>query len=161
MTMDISGGSPLIQIKARVQAGHAGLRAMLDDLDRQLAARVAGSTEPSARVRLGDSVWNLFLALDEHLEMEERDLLPHLSEAGGRDAVERIRGEHHEQRTVLLAMVDKCDATTRPMEDVIDNVRSLVGSLRKDMDREDLELDKLDLGPLPADRRIETEQRTG
>jgi iron-sulfur cluster repair protein YtfE (RIC family) len=147
MKSHISGASPLIQIKAQVQAGHASLRIMLDDLDRQLSRSESSSMEQSVRAGLSDSVWSLFLALDEHLNMEEHDLLPHLREAGGIAAIERIREEHHEQRTVLLAMVDKCEAAPTPTAKIVADVRSLVESLRKDMDREDLEIDRLAAAP--------------
>jgi iron-sulfur cluster repair protein YtfE (RIC family) len=154
MKTDISGASSLIQIKAQVQAGHADLRLMLDDLDRQLSGSESSSTEQSVRAGLSDAVWSLFLALDAHLNMEEHDLLPHLREAGGVAAIERIREEHHEQRTVLLAMVDKCEAATTPTAKIVADVRLLVESLRKDMDREDLEIDRLAAAPFVSTANV-------
>jgi hypothetical protein len=44
-------------------------------------------------------------------------------------------------------MVDKCEAAPTPTAKIVADVRSLVESLRKDMDREDLEIDRLAAAP--------------
>jgi len=116
---------------------------MLDDLERNLNQLGLGTKEQPEKVDLTDAIWKLFLLLDDHLGMEERDLLPYLLEARGLAVVEHLEQEHHEQRTVLLAMVNECDTGTASNANIIDDARWLIESLRRDMDREDLEFDTL------------------
>jgi hemerythrin HHE cation binding domain-containing protein len=118
MTMDTSGAPPLIQVKARVRADHARIRVVLDGLEHELGRSDFLSKE------LTDAIWKLFLILDDHLGMEERDLLPHLVEAFGPVAIEHLQQEHREQRTVLLAMVNECDGGTTSNENIVDDAIS-------------------------------------
>jgi hypothetical protein len=151
---------PLMQVKARVRAGHALLRAMLDDLERDLDRIDVASVEAPTRKKLADGIWKLFLSLDDHLGMEERDLVPHLLEAGGPKAVEHLQMEHHEQRTVLLAMVHECDATTLTQR-IVDDARWLIGALRKDMDLEDAEFERVAPGTFLSRDGYVTDQCSG
>jgi hypothetical protein len=150
----------LMQVRARVRAGHALLRAMLDDLELELGQLDLGSVEAPTRNKLADAIWKLFLALDDHLGMEERDLVPHLLEAGGPKAVEHLQKEHYEQRTVLLAMVHECDGTKLTAR-VVDDARWLIEALRRDMDREDSEFDKVVPGTFLSHDGYVTDQCSG
>ena len=116
---------------------------MLDDLERKLNGIDPGPSSAGEMKGLTDAIWRLFLVLDDHLGMEERDLVPYLHQAGGQAAIEHLQKEHREQRNVLLAMVNECDACTKPMANICDDARWLIGSLRNDMNREDLEFDKV------------------
>jgi hemerythrin-like domain-containing protein len=155
MTMNTSGAPPLMQVKARVRADHARIRVVLDDLERELGRNDLLSKE------LTDAIWKLFLVLDDHLGMEERDLLPHLVAACGPTAIEHLQREHHEQRTVLLAMVNECDGGTTSNENIVDDAHWLIGSVRRDMDREDIEFDKLAPGTFLSDDGFVAEQCSG
>jgi hemerythrin-like domain-containing protein len=158
MTMDAT--PPLMQVKARVRAGHAQLRAMLDQLERMLAQQ-PGPEEQSATSELTDAIWKLFLVLDDHLGMEERDLLPYLRAAGGPPAVEHLQQEHHEQRTVLLAMVNECDAVSKSTANILDDARWLIGSLRADMDKEDYEFERVAPGTFLSEDGFVADQSSG
>jgi hypothetical protein len=129
------------QVKARARLDHMRLRDLLDTLEGSLQGPNGSNESPTCS--LTDAVWRLFLALDDHLHMEERDLVPYLRETRGTAAVERLQQEHHGQRTALLAMVDECDKRTKSNADLADDARWLIESLRKDMDREDVEFERL------------------
>jgi hypothetical protein len=153
--MDTLAAPPLMQVKARVRADHARIRVVLNDLEQEL-----GRNELLPR-ELADAIWNLFLVLDDHLGMEERDLLPHLVEACGPAAIGHLQQEHHEQRTILMAMINECDGGTTSKENIVDDGHWLIASLRKDMDREELELDKLAPEAFLSDDGFVAEQFSG
>jgi hypothetical protein len=133
---------------------------MLDSLERSLQEQTGGDP-PEASSHLADAIWRLFLILDDHLGMEERDLVPYVREAGGAFAVEHLQQEHREQRTALLAMVNECDSRTRSGAELADDVRWLIESLRKDMDREDVEFEKVSPGAFLSADGFVTDQSSG
>jgi DUF438 domain-containing protein len=134
----------LDEVQAHVRADHARIRAKLDDVARA-AGKDADGAEAGASKELTDAIWELFLIFDAHLAMEERDLVPLLVETGvwGPVPVERLHDEHRQQRTVLLAMVEECDAETRGSAVIADDARWLVASLRRDMDHEERVLEAI------------------
>lgn len=159
-TMNTGEATSLWQVKARVRGDHARLRDLLDSLERALQEQ-NDADPPEAASRLTDTIWKLFLILDDHLGMEERDLVPYVREAGGTVAVEHLQQEHREQRTALLAMVNECDAPTKSSAELADDARWLIGSLRKDMDREDVEFEKLSPGAFLSADGFVTDQSSG
>jgi hemerythrin-like domain-containing protein len=131
----------LDQIKNSIRAEHAEIRDRLAALE--VLANAEGPNAASYSRALTDTVWNLFLAFDKHLGREEKDLFPYVEELEGAERLGRLREEHAQQRTVLLALVNDCDAKVKPQRDLADDVIWLVNSLRRDMTHEERELDAL------------------
>jgi hypothetical protein len=64
----------LAHVTARVVADHRALRGLLDEVEQ--AAAAAKTCRIEGLDRLHRAVWELYLAVDEHLVLEERDLAP-------------------------------------------------------------------------------------
>jgi len=128
-------------VKNCIRAEHAEIRDRLAALE--VLATAEGPNAESYSRALTDTVWSLFLAFDKHLGHEEKDLFPYVEELEGKERLNRLREEHAQQRTVLLAMVNDCDAKTKPRRELVDNVIWLANSLRRDMIHEEREIDSL------------------
>ena len=135
----------LTLVQANVRADHVRIRAALDELTRLASTSAQEGGETHWSLELTGAIWGLFLLFDDHLAMEERDLVPLLERTGvwGKVQVERMQQEHRQQRTVLLATVDACDDNTKAPAVIANNARWLVESLRRDMDREEREFESI------------------
>ena len=132
----------LDHVKDCIHAEHAEIRDKLAALEA-LAVTEGPNDSASYSRALTDAVWSLFLAFDKHLGREEVDLFPYVEELEGAERLTRLREEHAQQRTALLAVINDCDAKTKSRRDLVEDVRWLANSLRGDMTREERELDAL------------------
>ncbi len=136
----------LDDVRSRILTDHARIRALLGDLQR-LASRLgeAPSAPEGAETQLTEAVWKLFLVFDDHLALEERELVPIILDSGEWATIraDRLREEHSAQRTVLHAMVGECDRKTKDLRELVEDVRWLVTSLLKDMEVEEGELERI------------------
>ena len=121
----------------QVKQEHRDLRVLLTTLD-EAAARVLAHTA-GALTDLREAVRLLDVAFRAHLLMEEAQLVPALSPA----ALERLRTEHAEQRSTLLAIASEVDHDTHEPGRLADDARWLVDGLLRDMRDEDAALDGL------------------
>jgi hypothetical protein len=134
---------PLDVVKERVVSDHARIRKLLDRIESMAQRHEEAGRLSAPSPELTEAVWSLFLTFDDHLAMEERDLVPHLERHGGTTGVGRLHEEHRQQRTVLLALVDECDCETMPDARVASDLAWLIRNLRRDMDAEENEIDRL------------------
>jgi hypothetical protein len=123
----------LEHVKECIRAEHAEIRDRLAALE-VLAVTEGPKDSASFSRELTDAVWNLFVAFDKHLGREELE---------GAESLSRLRDEHAQQRTVLLAMVNDCDARAKPRSVLAEDMSWLANSLRRDMTHEERELDAL------------------
>lgn len=102
------------EVRRRILEDHAELRAVgaaVQDLAERVArgdARAVGALRMRAR--------ELHERLGEHLDLEDRLLLPAVRQAGS-DGLERAEGlghEHEEQRALLEYVLHRLDDLTRP-----------------------------------------------
>lgn len=120
----------------RVKREHAMIRTLLDVVDRTCSAakeRSAGGLDSLRR-----AVWDLYIAFEEHLAMEDAELAPIVrrSAAGQASAVDLVV-EHDEQRRTLLAVVEDTECDMKDADVLADEVSALVRSIRADMACED------------------------
>lgn len=141
------------RVAARVSRDHATIRALLDGLERACAAakaRRAGGLDSFRR-----AVWDLYLAFEEHLQMEEADVAPILRRAGaaGEGRAVAMILEHNEQRRVMLALVEDTECDARHVDALVVDALGLVLAFGTDMVLEDRAL-----APLLADGAVDGER---
>jgi iron-sulfur cluster repair protein YtfE (RIC family) len=132
----------LEHVKDCIRADHAEIRNRLAALEILAVTEDLNDSSSHSR-KLTDAVWSLFLAFDQHLGTEEVELFPYVEQLEGAERLSRLREEHAQQRTVLLAMVNDCDAKTMLRKDRAEDVSWFANSLRRDMTSEERELDAL------------------
>jgi hypothetical protein len=129
----------LAAVTACVLADHRALRVLLDEVER-----AASSAKRDVRrrqdgvgglARLHEAVWDLYVAFDEHLFLEERDLSPVLAalRPSGEDYARRMVLEHEEQRRALLRLVEDSETDDVGVEQLAGEAIELVVRLRTDM----------------------------
>lgn len=120
-------------LSRRVRRDHAMIRALLDETERAGAAalmRRAGGID-----RFRGAVWDLFIAFDDHVAMEESNVLPllrTLDEQGGRRAMDML-AEHDEQRRVMLELVEDTECDAKEVDALVAQADALVLAFRDDM----------------------------
>jgi hemerythrin-like domain-containing protein len=118
------------EIRARIQADHAALRVLLEEV-AELARRVeAGRGEAVAPLR--ERGLALHDRLAAHLDVEDRILLPWLRTAGEEPA-ERLATEHTEQRLLLEYILGRLRDAKRPSLVLGRELRGFVELLLDDM----------------------------
>lgn len=125
------------QVAVRVRREHATIRALLDDVDRACIA--ARERRPGGLKQLLRAVWELYVSFEEHLVMEEAQVVPIIRahEAFGDMRADEMLAEHDEQRRVLLALVDDTECDTKDTDALVARVAELVASFRSDITAED------------------------
>ncbi len=124
-------------VAARVSHDHAMIRVLLDLVERACTAaqqRHAGGLE-SFRT----AVWDLYIAFDEHLAMEEADVAPILRGAGPLGEVRAVEMilEHNEQRRVMLELVEDTECDAKDVDALVAEALALLHAFRIDMTLED------------------------
>jgi hypothetical protein len=114
----------IMQLVARE---HLALQRLLEDVER--AANAARDRRPGGIEQLHASVWELYLAVDEHLFLEEKYVAPIL----GKEAAVQMILEHNDQRAALLVLVEDSEADLRAPEELAIAAIALVVRLRADM----------------------------
>jgi hemerythrin-like domain-containing protein len=127
-------------VAARVFEEHQTLQRLLDDLAR--ASRVAREGRRDAVAQLRDAIWRLYVAFQDHLQFEERDLAPFLRSVGD-DLARKMILEHNEERTVLLTLVEDCESDALATEALTAQADALVARFRSDMLHEEGTLSRL------------------
>jgi hypothetical protein len=93
-------------VVACVLEEHQEIRRILDDVER--AGGATKSHQRDGLERLHRAIWELYVALGEHLLFEERDLGPLLGALlpSGITKAQKMVLEHNEQREALLRLVE-------------------------------------------------------
>lgn len=140
-------------LAGRVQRDHATIRALLDGVERACTAareRRAGGLDSFRR-----AVWDLYLAFDDHLAMEEAEVAPILRGAGkaGEVRATEMVLEHNEQRRVMLELVEDTECDAKDVGALVTEAIALVQGFVTDMALEDRALASLVAdGPAGAPR---------
>jgi len=127
-------------VAARVRRDHATIRALLDAVERACVAakeRRAGGLDSFRR-----AVWDLYIAFEEHLDMEEADVAPILRSAGATGEARAVAMvlEHNEQRRVILELVEDTECDAKDVDVLVAEAVTLVQAFGTDMDLEDRSL---------------------
>lgn len=127
-------------VAARVQRDHATIRALLDTVERACTAakeRRAGGLDSFRR-----AVWDLYIAFDDHLAMEEADVAPILRSTGptGEARAVAMILEHNEQRRVMLELVEDTECDAKEVDALVREGVALVQAFMTDMTLEDRSL---------------------
>lgn len=131
----------LDEVKDRIFSDHRQIVILLDELVDIVTSISEGS---DVQRKLTDPIWRFYLVFDEHLRLEEKELVPRLWDTGAWAAIRvtRLEEEHRAQRAALLAMIKKCGVNPSPQE-LVDDVRSLVDSFRRDIASEEEQLETI------------------
>jgi hemerythrin-like domain-containing protein len=123
----------LAAVWARVLEEHQQIRRLLDDVER--AAGMTKAQQPAALDRLHHAIWELYVALDEHLAFEERDLGPLLEALlpAGHVTVREMVLEHNEQRDALLRLVEDSETDARNAGELAEEALATVIRFRIDI----------------------------
>jgi hypothetical protein len=118
---------------ARVLDEHQAIRRLLDDVER--AADATRFRVQDALAGLHRAIWDLYVAFDEHLLDEERDLGPLVSALlpSGVEMARKMVLEHNEQRDLLLGLVEDSETDVRDAEALAAEALTTVIRLRTDM----------------------------
>lgn len=126
----------LSTVALRVRVEHETIRRLLDDVER--ASTATKKRRSGGLDQLHQSVWNLYVAFDDHLHFEERELAPLLATAAAsEDASRTMILEHNEQRAALLALVEDSESDAREPEALADEAMDVLVRFRIDMLREE------------------------
>jgi hypothetical protein len=117
-------------VAARVLEEHKTIRSLLDDLARASRSAMDGRQDGLAQLR--DAIWRVYVAFQDHLQFEERDLAPFLRSAGD-DLARRMILEHNEERGALLTLVEDCESDALATEALAAQADTLVARFRSDM----------------------------
>ncbi len=142
--MPNAGGSvdgETARVIAAVLKEHRALRPLLDEVEQAAAAAREG--RPGGLDLLHTTVWDLYLAVEDHLFLEEKELAPILD---GLVAMKMIL-EHNEQRAALLELVEDSEAEIRPADELAAEAIAFVVAFRIDMDLEERGLATLATSP--------------
>jgi hypothetical protein len=125
-----------VQLRERVARDHRALRDRLERvrvLSHVALEGSAGSHDLRAEAHA------LLRALDQHMRWEDEHLVPEVAAAGGHGApwVERILGDHREQRELLRYAAGVIDDSTRALELIARTTLDLVRLLDDDMQDEE------------------------
>jgi hypothetical protein len=140
MVLPIPSHAPrptLAEVKSRVRAEHATLRALL--------ARVAeAAAEGRSESELRDAIWDLDVAFADHLAMEEADLVPLVRALDplGPARVAAMLEEHREQRAALTALVRRSE-TGKTSRGLAEGALYLVDAVLRDMELEEAQLGRV------------------
>jgi hypothetical protein len=127
-------------VAARVRLEHHVIRRLLDELEQASASARSGG--PDGLERLQMVVWDLYLAFQDHLMFEERNLAPFLQSLAD-DLVRKMILEHNNERGVLLTLVEDSESDALGTEALTAQADDLVARFRSDMIHEDGVLSRL------------------
>src|SRR5579859_1943559 len=94
-------------VVSRVLEEHDAIRILLEDLER--ASSFAKHGRQDGLAQLNEAVWRVYIAFQDHLLFEERNLAPLLRRAG-EDMARKMILEHNEERSVLLSLVEDSES---------------------------------------------------
>jgi hemerythrin-like domain-containing protein len=120
-------------IAARVKREHGMLRALLDEVER--ASLFAERRHPGGLPRFRQAVWDLYLAFEEHLAMEEKYVAPILRvvDAWGELRAVNMILEHNEQRRLMLELVEDTEVDAKDVDALVAEAMAFVNAFRQDM----------------------------
>jgi hypothetical protein len=127
-------------VVVRVLEEHVAIRILLDDLERASSLTKQGWRDGVAQ--LHEAVWRLYVAFQDHLLFEERNLAPLLRRAG-EDLARKMILEHNEERSVLLALVEDSESDVLEPIALASQAEQLAARFRSDMIHEEGTLARL------------------
>ncbi len=127
------------EVRERILADHAVLRADLDRLELMAAAAREPDPDSGRVAGLREEGQRFLERLELHMRWEEAYLLPMLREidAWGQERADRFVAEHREQREILQLILTRLRDAGRPDPIIARDLEGLVGLLRKDMHEEE------------------------
>jgi hemerythrin-like domain-containing protein len=130
-------------IAARVKREHGVLRTLLDELERACLFAVRRREGGLARFRR--AVWDLYIAFEEHLAMEEKYVAPILRgiDAWGETRALNMILEHNEQRRVMLELVEDTEVDAKDVDALVAEATAFLVAFGRDMALEDQSLASL------------------
>lgn len=135
--MDRKTGGEIAGVVAVVLKEHRALRPLLDEVEH--AASAARARRDGGLDLLHTTVWDLYLGVEDHLFLEERELAPILDE----DVAVKMILEHNDQRAALLELVEDSEAEIRPAAELPAEAVHFVARFRTDMVLEERALEML------------------
>lgn len=129
----------IVLARERILREHAELRDHLDEIDALLGEC---ERDAAAVVRLRELGLALYRRLSEHIDLEDRMLVPALR-ARGADGPQRavdLQRAHAEQRELLTFLVERLEMQSRPAVLTVRELRSFADYLREDMAQEEFAL---------------------
>jgi hypothetical protein len=141
----------LAAVASCVLEEHKEIRQLLDSVER--AADATRASQRDALEALHRAIWELYIALDEHLMFEERDLGPLLSALlpSGTVMARKMVLEHNEQRDGLLRLVEDSETDACDASRLAEEALAFVIRFRIDMVLEERSLSAL----VPASGRVD------
>lgn len=120
------------RVAAHVKRDHATIRALLDMVER---ACLAAKDRQSGLESFRRAVWDLYLSFQEHLAMEEADLVPLLRKDGAAGEVRATEMllEHDEQHRLILELVEDTECDVKDNDALVAQALALVHAFRTDM----------------------------
>jgi hemerythrin-like domain-containing protein len=128
----------IVLVRERILREHAELRTRLEEIDTLLREC---ELDADAVVRLRERGLALYRRLSEHIELEDRMLVPTLR--AGIDGPQRaadLQRTHAEQRELLTFLVDRLEEQNRPAVLTVRELRNFADYLREDMNHEEFAL---------------------
>jgi iron-sulfur cluster repair protein YtfE (RIC family) len=125
------------EVRTRILAEHARLRAVINDVDRLAIAVAAGETQRVEALR--EHAERLYRMLEQHIDHEEAVVVPILAciDAWGSVRVEQLQHEHAGQRMLLKQAIFDLGVEGRPVGQA---VQSMCWEILHDMRREEHDL---------------------
>ena len=124
------------QIRARILDDHAELRRMLDEVEVLAIQYEQGNARVAEWLR--EQGKQLYDRMSEHLDLEDRVLVPALQAADpSANRGKRLASEHQEQRELLAYLLNRLGEGSMPTVLVARELRSFVGYIRYDMVHEE------------------------
>ncbi|MDB4934207.1 MAG: hypothetical protein JWP87_1179 [Labilithrix sp.] len=124
----------------RVRRDHRALRGLLDEVEQ--ACDIAKQVSERRCEALRDTVWDLYIAFNAHLALEEAYLAPILRslDAWGELRAATMLNSHTEQRRAILEIVEGTHYQTKAVSALVVQALALLVLLRADMEDEEATL---------------------
>jgi len=124
-------------LREAVLEQHAVLSELLDAVE--VAARRVQGGDGSVLQLLRDRGRELHARMSEHLEFEDRCLVPVVRaiDAWGPERAQQIEEEHQDQRELLRFVLERLEDRSAPVQLLAEQLRSFVGAVRDDMQYEE------------------------
>jgi hemerythrin-like domain-containing protein len=124
-------------VRQRILDDHEALRVLLAEVEELVRRTRTGDTAAAeALPERGRALRARFL---DHLALEDAHLVPALraADAWGEERAQRVAVEHAEQRERMQALLEHMESPTRSMDQLAEELASLVADLRADMEGEE------------------------
>jgi ribosomal protein S28E/S33 len=135
----LEGVKTIVLARERILREHAELRTRLDEIDALLEEC---ERDAEAVVRLRELGLSLYRRLSEHIDLEDRMLVPALRalRTDGPQRAADLQRTHAEQRELLTFLVGRLEDPSRPAVLTVRELRNFADYVREDMNHEEFAL---------------------